>query len=438
MENNTTVSFTTLGCFKNIVDSEVIGGLLKKKGMRIVSQYEPADWLVINTCGFIRDAKEESIEEILRALEKKENGEYKHIAVTGCLSERYYDDLKENFKNTDIIWGVNDFDKLAEHIVSNSHTEYKNDNLFLYDDSYERIITTTPNSTYIKISEGCNMKCSFCAIPKIRGQFRSRTVDSILKEAETLQKKGFKEINLISQNSTHFGRDRNSKSELPLLLKEISKLGIEWVRVLYLMPEEVNDDILKGFDNPAILPYFDLPFQHISESILKRMNRNGNYKTHLSLIKKIRESFNNPIIRSTFIVGFPGETKDEFKILEDFAKESEIERIGVFGFSPEEDTEAFEMKDTVSPEIIEERKELLMDISDNNIAKYNKKIIKKEFNFIPQGPCPWDSEKSIGRISSQAPEVDGVTISNKKFDEDFDIYKIKITKGEFDTLYGKV
>jgi len=355
----------------------------------------------------------------------------------GCLTERYYNDLKENFKNTDIIWGVNDIDKLAEQIATQSSSKYNKKDLFLYDDSYNRIITTTPNSTFIKISEGCNMNCSFCAIPNIRGEFRSRTVMSILKEAEALQKKGFKEINLISQNSTHFGRDRQNKSELPLLLKEISKLGIEWIRVLYLMPEEITDDILDAFLHPTILPYFDLPFQHISQSVIKAMNRHGNYSKNMSLIKKIRENFNEPVIRSTFIVGFPGETESDFKELENFAKESEIERIGAFGFSPEEDTPAFELKNTVAPDIIEERKELIMDISDININKYNKKLKDKTFGFIPQGPCPWDSNKTIGRISSQAPEVDGLTVIDKKFDDKYNIYTIKITDGEFDTLYGK-
>ncbi len=437
MKIKKTVSFITLGCFKNVVDSEVLGGLLEKNGIKIVDPYEPSDWVVINTCGFIRDAKEESIDEILKTLELKEEGKVKHVAIMGCLTERYFNDLKENFKNTDIVWGVNDMDKLAEKIVSSSDLKYDKDNLFLYDDNYKRIITTTPNSTYIKISEGCNMKCSFCAIPKIRGSFRSRTIESIVKEAEVLKQKGFSEINLISQNSTHFGRDNNEKSQLPNLLEAISKVGLKWVRVLYLMPEEITNEIIKAFSLPSILPYFDLPFQHISKPVLDKMNRNGSYTKHLSLINNIRKSFKNPVIRSTFIVGFPGETESNFKELEKFAKESEINRIGAFSFSPEEDTPAFDLKDTIAPEIIEERKELIMDISDININKYNSKIEGKEFGFIPQGPCPWDGNKTIGRISSQAPEVDGVTIIDKKFEEIYDIYQVRITKGEFDTLYGE-
>ncbi len=430
------VSLITLGCFKNIVDSEVLGGLLRKKGLEIIEPYEDADWVVINTCGFIRDAKEESIDEILRTLEKKENGEIKQVAIMGCLTERYMEDLKENFKTSDIVWGVNDIDELANAIADRSDVTYNRNNLFLYDEKYEREITTTPNMTYIKISEGCNMKCSFCAIPEIRGSFRSRTIESIVTEAQQLKQKGFEELNLISQNSTHFGKDRSNRSELPDLLEAISTVGFKWVRVLYLMPEEITDEILDGFDNPTILPYFDLPFQHVAGSLLNRMQRSGSTERHMGLIERIRAQYPEAIIRSTFIIGFPGETDAEFDELERFAHEAKIERIGVFGFSPEENTEAFDLEDKVDEEVIEERKERMMDVSDDNLERHNQAITGKEFEFIPLGPCPWDGEMTIGRISIQAPEVDGVTIVNRKFEEDYSIYWIRITGGEFDTLYG--
>ncbi|MCU0289959.1 MAG: radical SAM protein, partial [Acidobacteria bacterium] len=234
-----TVSFISLGCFKNVVDTEVLGGMLEKYDIQIVSSYEKSDWIIINTCGFIQEAKEEGIEEILATLEKKESGEIKHVAVFGCLTQRYYEELKANFKNADIIWGVNDLDQLANLIANEKIDVYKNKNLFLYDENHNRIIITTPNSTFIKISEGCNMQCSFCAIPQIRGPFRSRSIDSIIKEAQKYKEMEFQEINLISQNSTHFGKDRGAKSQLPELLKEISSLGFNSVRVLYMMPEEV-------------------------------------------------------------------------------------------------------------------------------------------------------------------------------------------------------
>ncbi|MCP4146529.1 MAG: 30S ribosomal protein S12 methylthiotransferase RimO [bacterium] len=434
-----TASFISLGCFKNTVDTEVLGGLLEKNNVKITSPYENSDWIIINTCGFIRDAKEESIDEILAALEKKESGEIKHVAVFGCLTQRYYDDLKSNFKDADIIWGVNDLEELANVIASESDKSkiYPNKDLFLYNENHKRIITTIPNTTFIKISEGCNMKCSFCAIPQIRGEFRSRTIDSIVKEAEKYKQIGFAELNLISQNSTYFGKDRGSKSLLPDLLKKLSPLDFKGIRVLYLMPEEVTDDIIDGFSHPSIIPYFDLPFQHVAPNVLKRMNRSGSIEKNLELVKKIRQKHKNAVLRSTFIVGFPGETEEDFAELMEFARESKIERFGVFGFSEEENTEAFDLDKKVDPEVIEERLELLMDISDKNISQYNKKLVATTQDFLPQGPCPWDGNATIGRIFPQAPDTDGLTQVNEVFDEEYPVFKVKITGFEHEMLYGE-
>ncbi|HLP58376.1 MAG TPA: 30S ribosomal protein S12 methylthiotransferase RimO [Candidatus Deferrimicrobium sp.] len=432
-----TASFISLGCFKNIVDTEVLGGMLEKYNIRIVSSYEDSDWIIINTCGFIREAKEEGIEEILAALEKKESGETKHVAIFGCLTQRYYEELKANFKKADIIWGVNDLDQLASLIANEKKEEYRNKNLFLYDENHNRIITTTPNTTFIKISEGCNMYCSFCAIPQIRGPFRSRSIDSIIEEARKYKEMEFQEINLISQNSTYFGKDRGPKSQLPELLKEISTLGFNAVRVLYMMPEEVTDEIIAAFSYPTIIPYFDLPFQHVSPTILKRMNRGGSSEKNLTLIKKIREKYPEAIIRSSFIVGFPGETKAEFKELLEFAVKSEIERLGVFGYSDEENTDAFKLKKKNSQVVIETRKETLMDISDRNMEIYNKKITGTEQDFLPHGPSPWSSGSTIGRIKSQAPETDGFTQVNEPFEDDYHMFKIKITGFQHEMLYGE-
>jgi len=429
------VSFISLGCFKNVVDTEVLGGLLESRGLEIVSSYEDSDYIVINTCGFIRDAKEESIEEILTALEEKEKGRYKKVIAFGCLIERYYKDLKNSFKKVDLLWGNNDLDKLSQLIAEDRIEEYQFDNLFLYDHNYKRITITTPNSRFIKISEGCNMKCSFCAIPQIRGNYRSRDIDSILIEAENLIKSGVKEITLISQNSTYFGKDKTNKSLLPELLNRLSKLGPEWIRVLYLMPEEVNDEILEGFENKNVLPYFDLPFQHVSEKILKLMNRGGDFNKKLELVKRIRKNFKDAVIRSSFIVGFPQEDENDFELLKEFVKKSKIERIGVFGYSDEENTKAFELDGKVDPYLIEMRKEELMDLSDRNIIKYNKSIKEKEFEFIPLGS--WEGGNTIGRIWSQAPEVDGFTIINNKFDSKSKIFKINVYDYDNEILFGE-
>jgi ribosomal protein S12 methylthiotransferase len=433
----TTASFISLGCFKNVVDTEVLGGLLEKKGIKIVSSYEKSDWLIVNTCGFIRDAKEESIDTILEALEKKENREVKYVAVVGCLPQRYYDDIKSNFKNADIIWGVNEPEKLAELILKTKKMDYKDKKPFLYNDTYNRILTTPPNTTFIKISEGCNMKCSFCIIPQIKGSFRSREIRSIMREAENYKKRGFQEINLISQNSTYFGKDKGEKSKLPELLKEISNIGFKWVRVLYLMPEEVDIEIIESFSNPTILPYFDLPFQHISLKILNKMNRTGGTEKNLELIKNIRKKFKNAIIRTTFIIGFPGETESDFNEIIEFAKKSSIERIGSFEFSEEENTSAFKLKKRVPPEIIKDRIETLMDISDRNIENYNKTLINSIQEFLPLGPCPWNNKSTIGRIKSQAPEIDGLTVVNKVFRDIYKTYNIKISGYENEILKGE-
>ncbi|MBN1196420.1 MAG: 30S ribosomal protein S12 methylthiotransferase RimO [Candidatus Aminicenantes bacterium] len=406
---STTVSFVSLGCFKNTVDTEVLGGMLEQMGVRIVSSYEEADWIIINTCGFIQPAKEESISEILSALEMKAEGKVRHVAVIGCLSERYLDELTKNFPEVDLIWGVNDPRDLAAAIAFNQPARYGPTSTFLYNHNHSRILTTPPNTGFIKISEGCDMKCSFCAIPAIRGPYRSRDTQSVIREAETMRKRGVAELNLISQNSTYFGLDRGPASLLPQMLRSLSTLGFDWIRVLYLMPEAVTEEILEGFSHPGILPYFDLPLQHVSTPLLRRMRRGGSADTFQRLIETIRRDFSDAIIRSTFITGFPGETEALFQELCDFARELRIERIGAFAFSPEEGTPAFDLDDPVPVKVAMHRREELMDISDANLEAYNRRIIGTVQSFLPGGPSPWEQQTTLGRISSQAPEVDGLT-----------------------------
>ena len=429
------VSFVSLGCFKNTVDSEVLAGMLKKRGMEIVSEYENPDWLVINTCGFIRDAKEESIDEILSALEKKEKGEVNRLAVFGCLIQRYLPELKNSFKNVDILWGVNDMEELADAIAADLPGAYLDKNLFLYDDRHLRLPITAPGSSFIKISEGCDMTCSFCSIPMIRGAYRSRPILSILKEAERLRKQGIEELNLISQNSTYFGRDRNRHSQLPALLNEISGLGFHWLRVLYLMPEETTTEILAAFAEPSVLPYFDLPFQHVSARILKLMRRGGNYKKNLALVQQIRKMFPEAVLRSTFIVGFPGEDESDFAELLEFACEAAIERIGVFGFSLEENTASFKLPQRKKPQTIETRKNRLLDISDRNLQKYNRNLVGRTVDFLPL--AAWPDGGTIGRVASQAPEVDGHCIVPRKFTDTVKPFPVKIYGSQNETLFGE-
>jgi ribosomal protein S12 methylthiotransferase len=432
---NRSAAFVSLGCFKNTVDSEVLAGMLKEKGMEIVSEYENPDWLVINTCGFIRDAKEESIEEILTALETKEKGEIKKLAVFGCLIQRYHKELKTTFSKVDILWGVNDIEELAEAIAAGRPTGYPDQKLFLYSDRHQRPSFTTTTSTFIKISEGCNMTCSFCSIPQIRGPFRSRTIPSILKEAETLKKRGVEELNLISQNSTYFGKDKAKLSQLPALLKEISGLGFRWLRVLYLMPEEMTTEILDGFARPSVLPYFDLPFQHVSVRVLKKMNRGGSYEKNLRLVREIRKRFPDAVLRSTFIVGFPGESEDDFKQLLAFAAEAKLERIGAFVFSPEENTASFKLPNRKNPQTLEDRKNMLLDVSDHNMQKFNQSLVGQTLGFLPL--APWIHDSTIGRIWAQAPEVDGHCQVKAKFDESGPMFPVKISGFQNEMLHGE-
>jgi ribosomal protein S12 methylthiotransferase len=429
------VSFVSLGCFKNTVDTEVLGGILEKNGLRLVSSYEPADWLVLNTCSFIQDAKQESIDEILAALEKKERGEVKYVAVFGCLPQRYQTELRTSFPGLDIVWGVNDLDTLAHAIARTRPQPYTNQGTFLYDDGYRRIVSTPPNTTFIKISEGCDMTCSFCAIPSIRGPYRSRTIDSIVREAESYRTRGFAELNLISQNSTYYGRDRGARSQLPELLERLAALGFAWVRVLYLMPEEVTPDIIAAFDRPSLLPYFDLPFQHVAPAVLKRMKRGGGVKHNLELLDSIRRAYPTAVIRSSFIVGFPGESDADFVTLADFAGAARIEHMGVFGYSDEENTPAFDLADKLDPALILERKERLLDVSDANLQRFHAALKGSSQQFLPQGP--WDNRRTIGRIAGQAPEVDGFTVIKRPFDDDFSPRPIRIVSHKNELLFGE-
>ena len=418
------VSFVSLGCFKNTVDTEVLGGMLVERGAAIVSEYEDADWLVINTCAFIRDAKEESIQEILAALDRKVKGETRHLAVFGCLVQRYRRDLQQSFAGVDILWGVNDLEELAEAICNDRRPAYADRGLFLYGDRNRRIVTTPANTTFIKISEGCDMHCSFCSIPAIRGPFRSRPIDSIVIEAERYRAAGVAELNLISQNSTAYGRDLAERPLLAELLSRLSIIGFSWIRVLYLMPEAVDEAMIEGFARPGVLPYFDLPFQHVTPKILKKMNRGGSLEKNLALVRAIRRRFPEAVIRSSFIVGFPGETAADFKQLLKFARDARIERIGVFAYSAEEGTPAFGLAGAVPPAVALRRREELLDCSDANLADYNRRLRGTTQEFLPQ--APWDNNSTIGRIASQAPEVDGLTRLETPFDAPGNPLPVKI------------
>lgn len=430
------VSFVSLGCFKNSVDTEVLAGLLLEEGVEIVSEYEDPEWLVINTCSFIRDAKEESNEEILDAVERKVAGEIEGIAVFGCLGQRYADEVRQLYPGVDLVWGVNDLPGLARAIAGKNKNPYQSDSLYLYTAETPRLHTLTPNTTFIKISEGCDMGCSFCAIPSIRGPFRSRPITDVLSEVLRYREQGITEVNLISQNSTAYGRDLAKPSCLAELIESVSELGLPWIRPLYLMPEAVDDRLIAAFNRPGVLPYFDLPFQHVSAPILKAMRRGGGWEANLALVEKIRKTVPGAVFRCSFIAGFPGETKDQFEEMLKFIRQADIEYVGAFAYSDEEGTPAFDLPDKNGDDLVLERYELLRYLGEQQLERFYKTLKGKTLDFIPLGP--WDNNTTIGRITLQAPEIDGLTQLDQPFDEEkWDAHKIRISGHDCEILKGE-
>ena len=430
------ISFVSLGCFKNTVDTEILAGLLNEEGVEIVSEYEDPDWLVINTCAFIRDAKEESNEEILAALERKSMGDLTGVAVFGCLGERYAAEIKQLHPQLDIVWGVNDLPGLARVIAGRSKKKYCSDSLYLHNAETPRIHTLTPNTAFVKISEGCDMGCSFCAIPSIRGPFRSRPMADVLSEVLRYREMGVTEINLVSQNSTAYGRDLHRPVSLAELIESVSELELPWIRPVYLMPETVDDRLIESFKKPGVLPYFDLPFQHVSCSVLKNMRRGGGYEENLSLVEKIRKTIPGAVFRCSFIAGFPGETEEEFEQLLSFIKEAGIEYVGAFAYSDEEGTDSFKLPGKLDESRIWERVERLREQGDEQLQGYFNSLHGKEFSFLPLGP--WDNGSTIGRIDLQAPEIDGLTQLSQPFDEEsWAPLRVRITGHECELLTGE-
>lgn len=431
------VAFVSLGCFKNTVDTEVLAGLLHDQGVETVSEYEDPDWLVINTCAFIRDAKEESTEEILSALERKAGGELKGVAVFGCLGQRYAGEIKQLNPDLDLIWGVNDLPGLAARIAGKKSHAYANDSLYLYSAQTPRLHTLTPNTCFVKISEGCDMGCSFCAIPSIRGPFRSRPLEDVLSEVLRYRELGVTEVNLISQNSTAYGQDLDKPSSLAELIESVSELGLPWIRPLYLMPEAVDDRLIDAFRRPGVLPYFDLPFQHVSGPVLKAMRRGGGYSQNMALVEKIRKRIPRAVFRSSFIAAFPGESPDQFEELLSFIRQANIEYVGAFAYSDEEGTAAFDLPDKGDESLVMDRHEALSDLGEEQLERYYISLKGESVDFMPLGP--WDNNSTIGRMALQAPEIDGLTQIDGPFDdEDWQNRLVRIVSHDCEILKGEV
>ncbi len=402
------INVITLGCSKNLVDSEVLVSQLKYNDYEVSHQSEEAtkddsNIIIINTCGFIDRAKEESINTILTYADKKQKGEIDKLFVTGCLSQRYKDDLEEEIPAVDAFFGTLEMPALLEKL----NADYKHDLIG------ERVLATPMHYAYLKISEGCNRTCSFCAIPLIRGKHISRTIESLVEETKSLARQGVKEIMLIAQELTYYGLDIYKSRELPKLLKALNEVdGIEWIRLHYAYPSKFPIEIIESIkENDKVCNYLDIPLQHISDPILKAMKRQITKGETIDLIKQIRNILPEIALRTTMLVGFPGETEEDFKELCDFVKEMEFERLGVFMYSHEENTSAHDFEDDVPAEVKEERAAILMEIQQEISTKKNDEKIGKTFKVLIDRK---EGGYFVGRTEFDSPEVDNEVLIDAK------------------------
>ena len=434
------VGMVSLGCDKNRVDSELILGSINKF-YEITNNPKEAEIIIINTCGFIESAKQESIDTILEMAEYKKTHKCKMIIATGCLTQRYGDELLELIPEIDILMGVNDYMKLHKLIVDFIKTEQRVSSTTYKDEGVnegERILTTNSHTAYLRIAEGCNNFCTYCIIPKIRGKFRSRSKESILAEATSLVNQGVKEIILIAQDLTNYGEDLYGKNELHVLINEISNIkGLEWIRLLYCYPEEITDELIEVIaNNPKVMKYLDLPIQHISNNILKMMARKTNKETIIGKINLLREKVPGITLRTSLIVGFPGETEEDFNELCRFLKNYKLDNVGVFTYSQEEGTAAAKLPNQVDEDVKIKRKEKLMNIQRGIVKDLNKLKIGNIYDTIIDGST---GEYYIGRNYEMAPEIDGlIYVTKKKTLKKGDIIKVKITNVMEYDLVGDV
>lgn len=405
------ICLVSLGCPKNLVDSEIILGLLSKRGFIITTEPSSADIIIVNTCSFIQDAIREAIETILKLIYYKREGRCRILVVTGCLPQRYGKVLESQFPEVDLFVGTGSFYKLPELLTKKRRFKtFISETTFLYNDRTPRILSTPSFSSYLKIAEGCSRRCTFCTVPDIRGPYRSRRPRSIIREAQKLADQGVKELILIAQDTTVYGEDLKEEVDFEKLLRSLSKIdGLRWIRVLYCYPRRryFPDSLLELFrEEKKICPYIDIPIQHIDDYILRRMGRGVKSKEIRSLLEKIRNYLPEISLRSTFIVGFPGEKESHFRKLLDFVSEIEFDYLGAFKYSREEGTSASRLSDQVSEEVKEERFRILMELQKKISLKKYSKFVGRSMEVLVEGPCH-EHGTLRGRLKSQAPEIDG-------------------------------
>ena len=434
------ILFISLGCDKNLVDSEVMLGLLDKKGYQIVDSEEDADLIVVNTCCFIHDAKEESIQTILEMAEYKKEGKLKALIVTGCLAQRYQQEIIDEIPEVDAVLGTTSYDHIVEAVeealAGNGHVVLEDVDA-LPDVKEKRLVTTGGHYAYMKIAEGCDKHCTYCIIPKLRGNYRSVPMEKLLAEAKDLADQGVKELILFALETTVYGKDLYGEKSLHKLLRELCKIsGIQWIRILYCYPEEIYDELIQTIkEENKVCHYLDLPIQHASDAVLKRMGRRTSKAQLVEIIEKLRKEIPDISLRTTLITGFPGETQEQHEELKDFVDEMEFDRLGVFTYSPEEDTPAATMTDQIPEEVKEDRQAELMELQQEIAFDLAEDMVGREVLVMIEGKVA-DENAYVGRTYKDAPNVDGLIFINT--DEELmsgDFARVRVTGAlEYDLI----
>ncbi len=443
------IHFVSLGCPKNLVDSEIMAGTLLKDGYQIVDEADQADTVVVNTCGFIEDSKKESIQKILEMSELKKNGQLSRLVVAGCLTQRYKNDLVDELPEADLFVGSGEFQNISKILKGHSSGEKKktffNLPTYLQEESTPRVNSQPGHRAYLKISEGCLKRCAFCAIPLIRGNLQSRTLAGVVKEAQELANNGVRELLIISHDFTDYGWDLKRKNKEAIespteLLKALDKVqNLDWIRMLYLYPDGITEEMIAVIKNSKkIVKYFDMPLQHVNDAMLKSMNRKMTRKEIETTLDLIRREIPEAVIRTQFIVGFPGETDEQFEELLSFIADQKFDRVGCFKYSPEENTPGGKMTNQVDEKVKQKRFEALMEVQQNISREKHQALIGKTVEVIVEGYSEETELLLQGRTSQQAPDIDGVVLINEGEANIGDIVQVEIIDSMEYDLIGRI
>ena len=434
--------FISLGCDKNLTDTEVMLGLLASRGYEMTDDECEADIIVINTCCFIHDAKEESIQNILEMAEYKKDGRLKALIVTGCLAQRYRQEILDEIPEVDAVLGTTAYDQILDAVdeaLKGQNSVRMEDLQRLPKVEAKRQVTTGGHFAYMKIAEGCDKHCTYCIIPKIRGRFRSRPMEELIREAEELAEQGVKELILVAQETTLYGKDLYGEKSLPVLLRKLCKIsGLRWIRVLYCYPEEITDELIRVMkEEPKICHYLDLPIQHANDDILKRMGRKTSKQELIDIVGKLRKEIPDICLRTTLITGFPGETQEQYEELYRFVSEMEFDRLGVFTYSPEEDTPAALMPDQIEESVKEDRQAELMELQQEIAFEAAENMVGKEVLVMIEGKVA-DENVYVGRTYKDAPNIDGLIFVETGVElVSGDFAKVRVTGAlEYDLIGG--